>query len=202
MVEQQQILSRFILAPSLQYDQSHEVRIRQHWNASHPFKQAAVLILLVRRNNGFNVVLTRRAEHLKHHPGQIAFPGGRFEPTDSDLISTALRETFEETNIICHRHDVLGNLPALPTVSGYMVTPFIATINPDYIAIPDPNEVDMIFEAPLNHLLNPDNIRQHKFLINGKNHHVYNIPYEGYPIWGATAQMIKLLSDQIWDDNL
>lgn len=202
MVGQQQILSRFILAPSQQYDQSHQDRIRQHWEDSYRFKQAAVLIPLVHREYGFNVVLTRRAKHLKHHPGQIAFPGGRFEQTDDDLIATAIRETFEETNITCNRNDILGSLATLPTVSGYIVTPFIATINSDYTPIADHNEVDCIFEAPLHYLLNPKNIRQHEFLINGNNHHVYNIPYEDYSIWGATAQMIKLLSDQIWHDDL
>lgn len=202
MREQQQMLSRFLLAPTLQYDQSHHDRIRMHWADSHPFKQAAVLIPLIRRRHGFHVLLTRRAEHLKHHPGQIAFPGGRYETSDTDLIATALRETFEETRIVCHRQDVLGHLPALSTVSGYMVTPFIATISAQYQAIPDPNEVDHIFEVPLNYLLNPQNIRRHHFLLKGRYHHVYNIPYEHYSIWGATAQMIKLLSDQIWHDHL
>lgn len=202
MVGQQQILSRFLLAPSQQYDQNHQDRIRQHWEDTYRFKQAAVLIPLVHRENGLNVVLTRRAKHLKHHPGQIAFPGGRFEPTDEDLIATAIRETFEETNINCSRNDVHGCLSTLPTMSGYMVTPFIATIDSDYTPIADPNEVDCIFEAPLNHLLNPNNICQYEFLLNGNNHSVYNIPFEDYSIWGATAQMIKLLSDQIWHDDL
>ena len=193
MVGQQQILSRFLLAPSLQYDQNHQDRIRQHWEDSYRFKQAAVLIPLVHRENGFNVVLTRRAKHLKHHPGQIAFPGGRFEPTDEDLIATAIRETFEETNITCYRNDVHGCLSTLPTISGYMVTPFIATIDPDYIPIADPNEVEHIFEVPLIHLLNPSNIRQHQFLINGKTHHVYNIPYKNYSICDKNVHFIYIL---------
>lgn len=201
MGEHQQILTRFLMAPSQQYDASHKRRINRHFNDDTSFKPAAVLIPLVPRKHGFNVVLTRRAEHLKHHPGQIAFPGGRFETQDHDLITTALRETFEETGIICQRNNVIGQLTPLATTSGYIVTPFISTISNDYCPKPDPGEVDAIFEVPLNYLLNPNNIRSHQFHLRGESHRVYAIPYHNYSIWGATAQMIKLLSNQIWEDK-
>ncbi len=123
MGEQQQILTRFLMAPSQQYDASHKRRIDHHFSDDIHFKPAAVLIPLVPREQGFNVVLTRRAEHLKHHPGQIAFPGGRFETSDNDLITTALRETYEETGIVCQRNNVIGQLTPLATTSGYIVTP-------------------------------------------------------------------------------
>ena len=201
MGEQQQILTRFLMAPSQQYDASHKRRIDHYFTDDTHFKPAAVLIPLVPRDKGFNVVLTRRAEHLKHHPGQIAFPGGRFETQDHDLITTALRETYEETGIVCQRNHVIGQLTPLVTTSGYIVTPFISTISNDYTAKPDPGEVDAIFEVPLNYLLDPGNIKSHQFHFRGEFHRVYAIPYHNYSIWGATAQMIKLLSNQIWEDK-
>lgn len=195
---QQQLLARFLLAPLASYDQSHTARIRQRVAASKPLKQAAVLIPLVPRDNSFNVVFTRRARHLKHHPGQIAFPGGRYEPQDVDLIETAIRETKEETGILCNRSRILGQLPSLPTISGYLVTPYLSTIPENYRPALDPNEVDDLFEVPIRYLLNPVNMRTERVIINGIKHHIYAIPYNNYSIWGATAQMIKLLSKQLW----
>ena len=198
MNNQQQILSRFLLAPTTDYDISHNVRARQYVSKSDTFKQAAVLIPLVPRNDSFNIILTRRAKHLKHHPGQIAFPGGRHEAYDVDLIATAIRETKEETGILCNRTHILGQLPSLPTISGYMVTPFLSTIAPDYRPQLDPNEVDELFEVPIHYLLNPVNMHTQQFRINGKLHTIYSIPFSNYSIWGTTAQMIKLLSKQLW----
>ncbi|PSW07302.1 CoA pyrophosphatase [Photobacterium lipolyticum] len=198
MNNQQQILSRFLLAPTTNYDTSHNVRVRQYVSKTDTFKQAAVLIPLVPRNDSFNILLTRRAKHLKHHPGQVAFPGGRHEAYDVDLIATAIRETKEETGILCKRSHILGQLPSLPTISGYMVTPFLSTIAPDYTPQLDPNEVDELFEVPIHYLLNPVNMRTQQFRVEGKIHTIYSIPFSNYSIWGATAQMIKLLSKQLW----
>ncbi|WP_068328609.1 NUDIX hydrolase [Photobacterium jeanii] len=212
-MDQQQLLSRFMLAPTADYDASHQLRIRQQFTASMPhpspssqaksaqkFKPAAVLISLVPRNNSFNVVFTERAKHLKHHPGQVAFPGGKKEDHDSDLIDTALRETYEETGIICHRDNILGQLPVLPTISGYAVTPYLSTISPNYIPKLDCNEVDNLFEVPISFLINPLNIKSHRFTINGQFHDIYSISFSKYSIWGATAQMIKILSTQLWHE--
>lgn len=198
MNDQQQLLARFLLAPQTSYDQSHSARVRQHVSASGSFKQAAVMIPLVPRQNTFNVVLTRRARHLKHHPGQIAFPGGGYESQDIDLIETAIRETKEETGILCNRARILGQLPTLPTISGYIVTPYLSIISPDYRPDLDPNEVDDLFEVPIEYLLNPVNMRTAKFTIDGIKHNIYAISFSKYSIWGATAQMIKLLSKQLW----
>lgn len=200
MNNQQQILSRFLLAPTTNYDTSHNVRVRQYVSKTDTFKQAAVLIPFVPRNDSFNIVLTRRANHLKHHPGQVAFPGGRHETSDVDLIATAIRETKEETGILCKRSHILGQLPSLPTLSGYMVTPFLSTIAPDYKPKLDPNEVDQLFEVPIHYLLNPVNMRTQQFRIKGNLHNIYSIPFNNYSIWGATAQIIKVLSNQLWHE--
>ena len=195
---QQQLLARFLLAPLANYDQSHTARIRQRVASSKSLKRAAVLIPLVPRGDTFNVVFTRRARHLKHHPGQIAFPGGRYEPQDVDLIETAIRETKEETGILCNRNHILGQLPSLPTISGFLVTPYLSTVPENYRPALDPNEVDDLFEVPIQYLLNPANMRTERVTIDGVNHNIYAIPYSNYSIWGATAQMIKLLSNQLW----
>ncbi|KHT65190.1 DNA mismatch repair protein MutT [Photobacterium gaetbulicola] len=195
---QQQIITRFLLAPQASYDQSHTSRVRQYIRDGYQLKPAAVLIPLVPRHDSFSMIFTRRAQHLKHHPGQVSFPGGRFEPQDIDLIDTALRETHEETGILCNRDSIIGQLPSLPTISGYIVTPYLSVISPDYRPELDPNEVDELFEAPIEHVLNPMNIRIQKVTLKGKTHNIYSVPFSKYSIWGATAQMLKVLSDQLW----
>lgn len=192
------IVTRFMLAPSAHYDSTHSVRVRSHLKPSLRLKQAAVLIPLVPRPEGFNVVFTSRAKHLKHHPGQVSFPGGRKEPQDVDLIDTAIRETYEETGILCTRDNIIGHLPALPTISGYMVTPYLGLVSPHYRPELDFNEVEELFEAPLDYVLNPMNMRTQKVSVQGKGHNIYSVPYQKYAIWGATAQMLKVLSKQLW----
>ncbi|MDO6706627.1 CoA pyrophosphatase [Photobacterium sp. 1_MG-2023] len=198
MLAQHHLLSRFLLAQPGQYDRSHHRRIKQLLPDRSRFKPAAVMIPLVARHDGYHVILTQRARHLKHHPGQVAFPGGRYETQDGELMYTAIRETQEETGILCEKKDVLGQLPTLPTLSGYLVTPFLATVTPTYRPVIDPNEVDSLFEVPLAFLLDPRNMRTQQFIFRGKFHTIYAIPYRDYSIWGATAQIVKALSHQIW----
>ncbi|MGR5141227.1 CoA pyrophosphatase [Photobacterium sp. DNB23_23_1] len=199
---QQQIITRFLLAPQANYDKSHTLRVRQYNLENRPLKPAAVLIPLVPRHGSFSMIFTRRADHLKHHPGQVSFPGGRYEPQDIDLIDTALRETEEEIGVLCNRDSIIGQLPSLPTISGYIVTPYLSVISPDYRPQLDPNEVDELFEAPIEHVLNPMNIRIQKVTFRGNNHNIYSIPFSKYSIWGATAQMLKVLSDQLWYEKI
>lgn len=123
-----------------------------------PLRDAAVLIGFVDRPEGLQVILTKRAEHLRHHPGQISFPGGKFEPEDIHLVNTALRETNEEVGIEDKHIHVFGQLPKLPTISQFNVTPFLAFISPDYKTHIDPNEVESVFEVPANHILNPSKL--------------------------------------------
>ncbi|WP_413110401.1 NUDIX hydrolase [Thaumasiovibrio sp. DFM-14] len=192
---------RFLLTLTGRYDDGVIDSISKRVPENTTFKKAAVLIGLVKRSDGYHILLTQRAFHLKHHPGQVAFPGGRFEiHSDDDLIDTALRETKEETGIECVRKNILGKLPSLPTVSGYIIHPYVALINPDYQAKIDSNEVASLFEVSANHLLNPKNIDKHAFLINNYPHIVYSVRHPEYAIWGATAQIIKLLSIQVWHE--
>ncbi|UNU88045.1 CoA pyrophosphatase [Aeromonas dhakensis] len=160
-------------------------------------KPAAVLLPLVERADGLQLLLTRRSPHLRHHAGQISFPGGRQDPDDQDLIHTALRETQEELGIVPAQIEVLGTLAPLNTVSQYDVLPVLGLVAADYQLTLSRDEVDQAFEVPLNHLLDP---RHHIALTIPRADHlhtIYWIPWQDHFIWGATASMIRQLSRQL-----
>ena len=119
------------------------------------FLQAGVLIPLVRQanKNEWQVIFTRRAEHLKNHPGEISFPGGRFETADQCLQNTAIRETHEEIGIAFDHIELIGKLPTQATVSQYYVTPYVAVVEPDHELLIDENEVAEAFTVPLDYIL-------------------------------------------------
>ncbi|MBE3667584.1 coenzyme A pyrophosphatase [Vibrio navarrensis] len=160
-------------------------------------RKAAVLVGFVERSHGLNVILTKRASHLKHHPGQISFPGGKFEPDDSSLVATALRETFEEVGITPSQISVFGQMPELVTVSRYKVTPILAFVATDYQTRIDRNEVEEVFEVPVRHLLDRQQLRSAKFRVNQSHHRVFAIPYQHHFIWGMTAQIIHAMQQQL-----
>lgn len=153
-------------------------------------KQAAVLVPLVVRGNQINLLLTQRSRALKHHPGQISFPGGRYEPADGSLDATALRETFEETGIEPQRVSIFGQLGRYQTISNYIVTPFLGFVEPDYQLAVDHNEVADVFEVPWQFFLQRRN--HHKLAVKrrGQDHKVHFMPFENRMIWGTTALMI------------
>jgi len=157
-----------------------------------PLRSAAVLIALVEsENDGLQVLLTKRASHLKHHPSQVSFPGGKVEQEDSSLVETALREAFEEIGLSRHSAEVVGQLPAYETISGFQVTPVVAFVSAKQTYQIDKNEVAEIFQVPLQHFITTN--EHHVFVAsrNGKNHKVHFLPYKHYNIWGATAVMLK-----------
>ena len=155
-----------------------------------PGRPAAVLVPLVDRAEGMSVLLTRRTEHLLHHPGQISFPGGRVEECDTDPVSCALRETMEETGISSSVIEVIGRLKAYRTRTGFSVVPVIGLLTPPFETRPDPNEVAEIFEVPLSYILNPANHEVHSREKDGIKRSFYVLPYQDYYIWGATAAML------------
>jgi len=160
------------------------------------FHPAGVLILLVHSSDPdqWNIIFTKRAMHLKHHPGEISFPGGRFEQNDGELVNTATRETYEEIGISPNEITILGKLPRQKTISGYLVTPFVGYVKGDYELQIDDNEVDAVFVVPLNFLLEPDNHQKIKRLIAESTFDFYQIQYNEHKIWGATARMLVNLS--------
>ncbi|OEE63776.1 coenzyme A pyrophosphatase [Enterovibrio norvegicus FF-33] len=193
------LVQRFSLSPSHNYDErviqrATDAMKRQVGSELRP---AAVMIALAERNGELHVLLTKRATHLKHHPGQISFPGGKVENSDQDIVETAIREMEEEIGVCTNRDDLLGCLASLPTVSGYLVTPVIAFVDPSYTPVIDSNEVDTLFEVPLAQFLRRKAIRKQPFLVRGNTYDIYAMSYQEHLIWGVTAQILHALSRQL-----
>jgi 8-oxo-dGTP pyrophosphatase MutT (NUDIX family) len=151
---------------------------------------AAVLIPLVDRPHGLQVLLTRRTAHLHDHAGQISFPGGREEPEDGSAEATALRETEEEIGLPTRCVEVLGTISTYVTGTGYRVTPVVGLVSPPFVLAPDDFEVAEIFEVPLSVVLDPANHQRNTVVTRGARRQYYAIPHDRYYIWGATAAML------------
>ncbi|WP_117234648.1 CoA pyrophosphatase [Vibrio maerlii] len=194
-MNKQQFLHRFNLSLPHAYHQESLNRLKK--TPTDAMRQAAVLIALVERPNGLQVIFTKRASHLRHHPGQISFPGGKFEQTDGSLAYTAIREAEEEVGIPSSMIEVVGQLPTLPTISQFLVTPIIAFVNPDYQPVIDANEVELLFEAPAEFVFNKQNLFSQQFEINEHIHRIFAIPYQEHFIWGVTGQIIEAFQKQL-----
>ena len=158
-----------------------------------PPKAAAVLVPLVNRPEGLQVLLTQRSADLPDHPGQISFPGGRVEPDDASSDAAALREAKEEVGLPADRVALLGRLSEYETVTGYRVTPVVGWVEPPFALTPDPIEVADIFEVPLAFVLDPANQRRHFRMLGALRRDFWAIPYGDRYIWGATAAMLLIL---------
>jgi 8-oxo-dGTP pyrophosphatase MutT (NUDIX family) len=155
-------------------------------------RPAAVLLPLVSRPEGIQMLLTERSAALADHPGQISFPGGRIEAEDADATVAALREAHEETGLPRERVALLGRLPQYTTVTGYDVTPVVGWVEPPFALMPDPVEVADVFEVPLAFLLDPANQKRHFRMIGEIRREYWAIPYAERYIWGATAAMLMM----------
>jgi len=151
---------------------------------------AAVLIPIVFRDESLSVLLTERSPDLKHHAGQISFPGGRMDPEDADIRATALRETQEEVGIDPAHVEIVGYLDPNPTVTGYAVTPVVALVELRQELIIDPVEVKSAFEVPLPFLLDEANQELSEREFEGVTVPIAEFNYGQYRIWGATAGML------------
>ncbi|NMG74529.1 CoA pyrophosphatase [Aromatoleum diolicum] len=156
-------------------------------------RPAAVLVPVVVRPDGLAVLLTRRTDHLHHHPGQISFPGGRVEESDVSPVMTALRETEEEIGLDPDRVELLGELPDYCTGTGFRVKPVVGLVHPPFELKLDSFEVAEAFEVPLSHFLNPANHQRHSMEYQGRMRQYYAMPYGDYFIWGATAGILVSL---------
>jgi 8-oxo-dGTP pyrophosphatase MutT (NUDIX family) len=188
-------LTRFQLNQPVEYHEQSLMRLRGY--SQDAMRRAAVMIGCVERENGLNVILTKRASHLRHHPGQISFPGGKHEEFDQALSDTALREVHEEIGIPRSKVTVIGQLPALMTVSRFLVTPVIALVDSSYQTEIDYNEVDYAFEVPASHLFDIQQLYSQVFEFKDHSHRVFAIPYKHHFIWGVTAQIIQALQLQL-----
>ena len=160
-------------------------------------RPAGVLVPLIEKAGEIHVILTKRTSHLKHHPGQIAFPGGKQEETDADATAAALREAEEEIGLPQTLVEVLGYLPEHETVSVFSVKPVIARIRDDFRRIPEPGEVEEVFDVPLSHLLDPERYQVHGRSWLGQKRYYFTVPWGPYYIWGATARICRVLADRL-----
>jgi 8-oxo-dGTP pyrophosphatase MutT (NUDIX family) len=154
---------------------------------------ASVLVPLVQRADGLQVLLTRRTSHLRDHAGQISFPGGRAEPTDADAAATALREAQEEVGLDPAAVEVIGHLPPYTTVTSFVVTPVVGLVRPPFALALDRFEVDAAFEVPLAFLMTPAHHRRHVWGAGGVQREFLSMPWGEHFIWGATAAMLRNL---------
>lgn len=159
--------------------------------------QAAVLIPIVQREAGPTVLLTRRAAALRSHSAQVAFPGGRVDAVDGSPVATALRETEEEIGLSRSHVRTLGFLDAYLTGTGYRIVPVVALVEPPFALTLNAHEVDAVFEAPLDFLLDPANHRREGREWKGKHRTYYAISYGDHYIWGATAGMVRNLYERL-----
>ncbi len=158
---------------------------------------AAVLIGVVERTEGAQVLLTRRTEHLSNHAGQVSFPGGRIEASDGGPLAAALRETAEEVAIVSSWLRPLGFTDPYDTITGFRVLPVVARLDAGYLAVPDPREVAESFEVPLAFLLDPANCERRQADYRGRMRHYYQFRYGRHLIWGATAAMLVNLRQRL-----
>lgn len=158
---------------------------------------AAVLFPIVLRELAPTVLLTQRTAHLRDHPGQVSFPGGRVEADDAGPAETALRETEEEIGLSRRHIEVVGYLPDYFTGTGFRVTPVVAWVRPPFSLQPDAIEVADVFEVPLDFLLDQDNHQRMAIHVAGLRRAFFTMPYQDRFIWGATAGMIRALHDRL-----
>lgn len=158
---------------------------------------AAVLVPLVEHADGPNVLLTRRADHLDSHSGQVAFPGGKVEESETP-VDAALREAEEEVGLDRSFVEIAGFLDTYETGTGFRILPVVSFVRPGFSLVVDEGEVAEAFEVPLSFLMDPANHERHSVMWKGKRREYYAMPYRGHYIWGATAGMLKNLYDRVY----
>jgi len=164
------------------------------------FRPAAVLVPLVEHEAGVTVLLTRRADTLRSHTGQVAFPGGRMDEGETPW-DAALREAEEEIGLDRSHVAIAGLSSNYQTGSGYDITPVVAFVTPGFRLTPNPAEVADVFEAPFAFLMDPKNHeRQFREQADGLRRYFYAMPYEDQFIWGATAGMLRALYERLYGE--
>ncbi len=158
-------------------------------------RDAAVLIPIIPGQNGLEVVFTKRSTAMRNHPGQISFPGGKQDSTDTSFQHTALREAEEEIGLAQTDVKMIGALPKHVTVTSFLVRPYVGLIPADFSPVLRTGEVAEVFSAPLDHLLDPTNYLIEGRMWQGQKRQYFTVPYGPYYIWGATARMLRMFAD-------
>lgn len=161
-----------------------------------PLTPAAVLIPVIARSTP-TVLFTERSAGLKHHAGQVSFPGGKADPTDGSFTDTALRELKEEVGIDATSVTVAGFLEPYETVTRFAVQPVVGLVAEGFRLVPDAREVSSVFEVPLAFLLDPANCAVESRLVGSQKRFFYAFHTQGHTIWGATAAMLQMLAERL-----
>ncbi len=161
------------------------------------YDPAAVLVALVERDEGLSVILTRRADTLRSHTGQVAFPGGRSDPGETPW-ATALREAEEEIGLSPAAVSLAGLSTPYRTGTGFEVTPVVGFVVPPLCLAANPDEVAAIFETPFGFLMDPANYQEQEREFQGVKRRFYAMTWEDRLIWGATAGMLRALYDRLY----
>lgn len=176
-----------------------ETNVRVEPETRQPLRAAAVLVGIIEHRHGPHILLTRRADHLGTHSGQVAFPGGKIEPGES-AAQAAIREAEEEVGLAPAHVDVAGYLDVYETGTGFRIVPVVAFVKPGFTLTISPDEVAEAFEVPLDFLMDPGNHERHSAVWRGRRREYYAMPYNGHYIWGATAGMLKNMYDRLYGD--
>ena len=162
-----------------------------------PFSHAAVLVPLFKKGDGCHLLFTKRSDQVKHHKGEISFPGGVVDEEDLELISTALREADEEIGLKKSDVQILGILDDIVTVTEFIVTPIVGLFPYPYPFKVSEVEIAELIEVPLSSLLREKSFSEKEMIRGGQKEIVYAYQYEKHIIWGATARILKQFLDLI-----
>lgn len=185
-MNRQQFLQRFLLQPT---KESALLQLEKS-------KAAAVLVLLREHQGELQLLLTKRSSELRHHPGQISFPGGKIEAHEQSQ-QAAIRETQEETGITPEQLHLIGQLPSYATGTGFLIHPWLALLTQEVTLKLQTSEVESAFWLPLSFVLDPQNTHSEYFAMHGQSHLVHFMPYGPHLIWGATAAILYSLKQQL-----
>lgn len=164
-------------------------------------RPAAVLFGVLPRKEGPTALLTLRPDTMADHAGQVAFPGGKVDPLDLDEVAAALREAHEEVGVAPRDVDVLGKGAPYVTGTRYRITPVVGLLPHDFNPVPEPGEVAAVFETPLDFLMNPANHLTGNAFYKGQHRTYYEMPHNGYRIWGVTAGIIRRLYQTLYESD-